>query len=85
MTDKNPKEILDHKQLYEESQNRFETIFEASSLGNKIISSDLKIQQVNLALVKLLGFETKEEILGTRILDYTPVDNHKERAKNQTI
>jgi PAS domain S-box-containing protein len=67
---------IDLEKLYLESQSRFEAVFEASSLGNKIISSDFKIQQVNPAMVKLLGFETKEEILGTKILDYAPADKH---------
>lgn len=78
MTDRKPQEILDHEKLYHESQSRFETIFEASRLGNKIISSDLKIRQVNPAMVALLGYEHKEDLLGTRILDYTPNDNHKD-------
>ncbi|MDB5022074.1 MAG: hypothetical protein JWQ28_3201 [Pedobacter sp.] len=39
---------------YEESQIRFRTIFETSKLGNKVISSDLKILQVNPAMVALL-------------------------------
>jgi PAS domain S-box-containing protein len=61
---------------YGESQIRFRTIFETSKLGNKIISSDLKILQVNLALVALLGYDEKDEIIGTRILDYVPLDFH---------
>lgn len=32
----------------------------------------MKILQVNSALVALLGYEKKEEIIGTYILDYTP-------------
>jgi PAS domain S-box-containing protein len=78
MAESKSNHIVDHEQLYNESQTRFETIFESSSLGNKIITSDLKIQQVNPAMVALLGYERKEEIIGTRILDYTPSDNHKD-------
>jgi PAS domain S-box-containing protein len=80
MADINPNNTVDHEQPYHESQTRFETIFESSSLGNKIISSDLKIKQVNPALVELLGYQTKEEIIGTRILDYTPAEHHKDWA-----
>jgi PAS domain S-box-containing protein len=58
-------------------QNRFRTIFEYSRLANKVISPDLKILQVNMALVKLLGYDTKEEIIGTRILDYSPSADHQ--------
>jgi PAS domain S-box-containing protein len=61
---------------YQESQIRFRTIFETSRLGKKIISADLKILQVNPALVALLGYERKEDIIGTRILDYAPVGFH---------
>jgi PAS domain S-box-containing protein len=61
---------------YQESQVRFRTIFETSKLGNKVISSDLKILQVNAAMVGLLGYDHKEEIIGTRILDYAPAEFH---------
>jgi PAS domain S-box-containing protein len=57
---------------------RFETIFENSLLGNKIISSDLKIMQVNPALMRLLGYDTKENLIGTRILDYAPQHCHQD-------
>jgi PAS domain S-box-containing protein len=59
---------------YNDSQIRFRTIFETSRLGNKIITPDLRILQVNPAMVALLGFEIKEDIIGTRILDYAPLD-----------
>lgn len=61
----------------EESQSRFKTVFENSRLGNKIISSELKILQINLALVNLLGYDKKEELIGKAILDYAPDDCHK--------
>ncbi len=57
---------------YQESQVRFRTVFETSRLGNKIINSDLEILQVNPALVALLGYDSKEEIVGTKIVNYTP-------------
>jgi PAS domain S-box-containing protein len=65
------------KTEFQNSQTRFSTIFEYSRLGNKVITSDLKIVQVNPAMVALLGYSTKEEIIGTRILDYSPKENHK--------
>jgi PAS domain S-box-containing protein len=55
---------------------RFRTIFEFSRLANKIIAPDLQIIEVNAALVKLLGYELKDDIIGTRILDYSPKDYH---------
>lgn len=57
-------------------QDRFRNIFEYSKLSNKIISSDFKILQVNPAMVSLLGYTKKEDIVGTRILDYSPPGHH---------
>jgi PAS domain S-box-containing protein len=62
---------------YQESQIRFRTIFEASKLGNKVISSDLRILQVNAAMVAMLGYTEKEDIIGTRILDFVPEEFHE--------
>jgi len=62
------------KREYLESNDRFSAIFELSRLGNKIINRDLTILQVNQALVILLGFENKDEIVGTKIFDYAPID-----------
>ncbi|WP_454802146.1 PAS domain-containing sensor histidine kinase [Mucilaginibacter phyllosphaerae] len=56
---------------------RFHTIFESSRLPSKIIGPDLKIIEVNMALVELLGYSLKEDIVGTRIIDYSPVDQHE--------
>ena len=65
-------------QAFQESQLRFTTVFEQSRLGNKIIGSDLKILQINAALVALLGYSRKEELIGARIVDYAPPDHHKD-------
>jgi len=69
---------------YQETQIRFRTIFETSSLGNKIIGSDLKILQLNAAMVALLGYDNKEELIGTHILDYTPSEFHPDWTRLQT-
>ena len=66
----------DGKQLDQESQVRFRTIFECSRLANKIIASDFSILEVNQALLDLLGYSTKEELIGTKILDYSPLEHH---------
>lgn len=68
---------LETQQLKKGHQDRFRTIFEYSRLANKVISPDLTILQVNMALVTLLGYGTKEEIIGTRILDYSPSADHQ--------
>ena len=61
-----------------DDRERFRTIFESSRLANKIISPDLSILQVNQAFVDLLGYDTKEEIVGTHILDYSPPADHEQ-------
>lgn len=75
---KNSSALRSQDEEYQESQVRFRTVFERSRLGNKIISNELKILQVNSAMVALLGYDNKEEIIGTVILDYAPVDCHKD-------
>jgi PAS domain S-box-containing protein len=65
-------------EAFRESQLRFTTIFENSRLGNKIIGSDLKILQLNAAMVALLGYDHKEEIIGTKIIQYAPPDHHQD-------
>jgi PAS domain S-box-containing protein len=60
-----------------DNQERFRTIFENSRLAHKIISPELLILQVNMALVRLLGYDKKEEIIGAHILDYSPPEHHK--------
>jgi PAS domain S-box-containing protein len=62
----------------QESQSRFRAVFEASRLGNKIINPDLEILQVNAALVNLLGYSEKKDIIGKAILDYSPPERHEE-------
>lgn len=58
----------------QESQGRYLGVFENSLLGNKIISSDLKILQVNQAMAELLGFDTKQDLIGKQIMDYAHPD-----------
>lgn len=67
-------------QAFQESQLRFTTVFEESRLGNKIIGPDLKILQVNAAMVALLGYAHKEELIGTKIVDYATSEHHKDWA-----
>lgn len=58
---------------YEESQSRFEAIFNQSMLGNKIITPDLKIIQVNQSLQQMLGYD-QEELIGTKIIKFAHPD-----------
>ncbi|WP_295711865.1 PAS domain-containing sensor histidine kinase [Mucilaginibacter sp.] len=70
--------IRNDKQLaFQVSQLRFRTVFKSSRLANKIIGPDLKILEVNPALLALLGYDREEEIEGTRILDYSPIEYHQ--------
>jgi two-component system sensor histidine kinase VicK len=66
-------EEIDIRKEYEESQQRFETIFYQSKQGNKIISSDLRILQVNKVLPKMLGY-TQKEMLGSQATEYAHPD-----------
>lgn len=59
--------------MVKESQERFETIFNESTVAQKIIDQTLKIRELNQAFTDLLGY-TKDEILGSVILDYTHPD-----------
>ena len=63
---------------YQEGQNIFKTIFEESRLGNKVIDRDLTILQANMAMINLLGYTEKAEILGKKIIDYTPPERRKD-------
>jgi len=65
------------KKILKEDEHIFRTIFETSKLSNKVIGSDLVILQVNAAMVKLLGLTSKEEIIGKKILDFSPKEYHK--------
>jgi len=64
----NEKDFLQEE--YNNSQNRFKTIFDESSFGNKIIDEELVIIQVNAALMKILGYD-KTELLGRKIIEFT--------------
>lgn len=68
---------------YQVSQVRFRTVFESSRLGNKIIAPDLTIIEVNPALLTLLGYDRKEELIGTKILDFSPEEHHQHWASLQ--
>lgn len=63
----------DLEERSENSDSRFETIFNQSTLGNKIIDSNLTIIQVNKVLVNLLGYSA-QELIGTRIITYAHPD-----------
>ncbi len=61
------------EQAFKQSQQRFQTIFEQSRLGNKIITPDLRIIKVNQALADMLGY-SKTEQEATRIIEYSHPD-----------
>lgn len=58
---------------YWDSKKRFETIFNESSLGKKIIDADLRIVRVNQALIDILQYSEKE-LMGVNILDLSHPD-----------
>lgn len=63
------KRVLSEQQL----RKRFETIFHQSNVAHKIINRELDIIEINQAVADLLGY-SQNEILGTKILDYTHPD-----------
>ncbi|AIZ63973.1 hypothetical protein PK28_10255 [Hymenobacter sp. DG25B] len=60
-----------HHDRYEQSQARFRTVFENSPLGQKIITPDLTIRQVNQAVVAMLGFTNPQELIGRKIREFS--------------
>jgi len=55
---------------YKETQDSFKAIFEKSPFGSQVLTQSLLILRVNQALVNLLGYKVKDEIIGTSILEY---------------
>jgi PAS domain-containing protein len=53
---------------YEQSQQRFRTVFENSPLGQKVITPDLTIRQVNRAVLDMLDFTRPVELVGRKII-----------------
>lgn len=62
-------ELNDFEKRFRECDNKFNTIFDRTSVASKIIGSDLTILKVNEALCELLGYPA-DEIEGTKILDH---------------
>lgn len=62
------------QEIYAQSQTRFKTIFEESSLGKKIIDEKLNIIQVNKMLLKILGYD-EAELIGRQITEFSPPDH----------
>ena len=60
---------------YEQSQARFRTVFENAPLGQKIISPDFTIRQVNQAVVEMLGFTRPDELVGHKIIEFAHPDH----------
>jgi PAS domain S-box-containing protein len=58
-----------YEERFHECDARSEAVFTLTSAASKIIDSDLTILNVNQALTELLGY-SKEELIGTRILEY---------------
>ena len=64
------------QQENEEKYLRYQTIFENSCIGIKILNEDLKILEVNQAFVDLLGFSSKDDIVGSKIINFAPDERH---------
>jgi two-component system sensor histidine kinase VicK len=69
---------------YEQSQARFRTVFENAPLGQKIITPDLTIRQVNPAVLDMLGLTDPEELIGHKILEFAHPDRRADWQELQT-
>jgi two-component system sensor histidine kinase VicK len=58
-----------------QQQVRFQTIFENSPFGQKIITPDLIIRQANEAVVQMLGCAGLEDVVGHQILEFAHPDH----------
>jgi PAS domain S-box-containing protein len=69
---------------YMAGQQRFKTLFEKSSLGKKIIDSNLFIVQANNSLSLMLGFNAVE-IIGKPIINFAHPDfvDHWQKLQHQ--
>jgi two-component system sensor histidine kinase VicK len=63
---------------YHESQVRFRTVFDSSPFGQKIISSDLIIRQVNPAVLAMLGCASQDEVVGHQIMEFAHPDHRND-------
>jgi two-component system sensor histidine kinase VicK len=68
---------------YEQSQVRFRTVFDHSPLGNKIIDNELRIRQVNPAVVAMLGLSTADELIGRKIIEFAHPDHRADWIRLQ--
>jgi two-component system sensor histidine kinase VicK len=68
---------------YEQGQARFRTVFENSPLGQKIITPDLTIRQVNQAVVDMLGFTRPDELIGRKIMEFAHPDRRADWTELQ--
>jgi PAS domain S-box-containing protein len=64
----------EYEKRFHECDARSEAVFTLTSAASKIIDCNLTILDVNEALTELLGY-SKEELMGTKILDYACDEN----------
>ncbi|WP_426061247.1 PAS domain-containing sensor histidine kinase [Hymenobacter sp. B1770] len=60
---------------YQQSQERFRTVFENAPLGQKIITPDLVIRQANPAVVQMLGCASVKDLVGRKIMEFSHPDH----------
>jgi two-component system sensor histidine kinase VicK len=59
----------------ERRQARFRTVFENAPFGQKIITPDLTIRQVNQAVVDMLGCADEADLVGHKIIEFAHPDH----------
>ncbi|SHK82076.1 PAS domain S-box-containing protein [Hymenobacter psychrotolerans DSM 18569] len=75
--------LKEHAAAQAQKQRRFRAVFENSPLGQKIITPDLAIRQANQALATMLGFESSQELVGRRIMEFAHPDHEPDWEKLQ--
>jgi two-component system sensor histidine kinase VicK len=75
---------LEQPAHYAQSQVRFRTVFDNAPLGQKIITPDLTIRQVNAATVAMLGYQRPEQLIGHKIREFAHPDHRADWHELQT-
>ena len=62
------------EERHNRTQRRFQTIFEKSQLGKKILTEDLSITEVNDAFIDLLGYDDAKDIINRKVIEFAHPD-----------
>ncbi len=77
--------IKEAEQLLKEEEERFRRFFESSPDYCYMVDPSGKIIDINKSAVNILGYNSKEEIIGKQIIPSVYVESEKNRAKDLVI